>query len=86
MPQKDRVTEPRWSGAAPSKPGSLSSNKWALDSSHCEIPPTRDDSEPLCPGPRLGALGFSGGESLGYKNLGAQRPADFEAGVTSVEP
>jgi hypothetical protein len=86
MPQKDRVTEPRWSGAAPSKPGSLSSNKRALASSPCETPPTREHSEPLCPGPSLGMLGCSGGESLGYKNLGAQRPPDFEAAVISVEP
>lgn len=62
MPQKDRVTEPRWPGAAPSKPGSLSLNKQALASSHHEVPPSREDSEPLCPGPSLRVLGFSGVE------------------------
>ena len=45
------------------------------------------DPTPHPSSPRsLGVLGCSGAESLGYKNLGAQRPADFEAGVISVEP
>ena len=63
MSQKDRVTEPRWPGAAPSKPGSLSLNKRALASSHYEVPPSREDSDPFAPVPVSACLA-----SLGWKS------------------